>query len=325
MFPPLSQSLILYFSINIENIDLGEVIGEGAWGCVRIAQHKYTKRHYAVKIMSKYGLIKQRQADHAKNEKEIFESLDHPFIVKLNAFEQDSKCIYLIQEFVRGGEFLTLLKQKKRLEVDVARFFAGQIMLTFGHLHSLNIIYRDLKPENMLVDKTGYLKVIDFGLSKKIYDKTYTVCGTPHYIAPEVLTQGGYSFEADWYTLGVVLYEMIIGAPPFDAETHKELFSSIIHDKVRFPKDIDSDVKTVISGLLRKDPNKRYGFKKLLKQEFFQNIDLKLLKKKELEPPFFPSVKKEGDTSNFKKIKIAMLNEENCPPISREDDIFLDW
>ena len=165
--------------------------------------------------------------------------------------------------------------------MDVARFFAGQIMLTFGHLHKLNIIYRDLKPENMLVERDGYLKIVDFGLSKKIFGKTLTICGTPHYIAPEVLTQEGYSFEADWYTLGVVLYEMIVGRPPFDAATHKELFSMILKEKVRFPKDIDPDAKSVISGLLRKDPSKRYGFKKLLKHDFFKNIDLKLLKKKE--------------------------------------------
>lgn len=156
-------------------MELGRVIGEGAWGCVRVASHKHTGKFYAVKIMSKHGLIEQKQADHARNEKELFEKLDHPFIVKFEAFEQDYRCIYLIQEFIRGGEFLTLLKQKKRLDVDSARFFVAQIVSIFHYLHKNNIIYRDLKPENMLVDSTGYIKIIDFGLSKKIYSKTYTV------------------------------------------------------------------------------------------------------------------------------------------------------
>lgn len=137
--------------------------------------------------MSKYGLIKEKQADHARNEKEILETLDHPFIVKMRSFDQDSQCIYITQEFIRGGEFLTLLRQKQVLSIDTSRFFISQITLMLEYLHENNVMYRDLKPENILVDKSGYLKVIDFGLSKKVYSKTYTVCGTPHYIAPEVL------------------------------------------------------------------------------------------------------------------------------------------
>lgn len=154
---------------------LGRVIGEGAWGCVRIAKHEKTERHYAVKMMSKYGLIKEKQADHAKNEKEILESINHPFIVSLKTFEQDSRYIYLIQEFIRGGEFLTLLKQKARLEIDISAFFASQMVLFLEYMHENNIVYRDMKPENMLIDKDGYLKIIDFGLSKRVYSKTYTI------------------------------------------------------------------------------------------------------------------------------------------------------
>lgn len=185
------------------------MIGEGAWGCVRFAHHKATDKSYAVKIMSKYGLLKEKQADHARNEKEIIEAINHPFIVDFKAFDQDSKCIYLIQEFIRGGEFLTLLKQKRVLDIDTSRFFISQIVLMIDYLHSNNIMYRDLKPENILVDKSGYLKVIDFGLSKKVYSKTYTICGTPHYIAPEIVLGEGYDKSADWYSMGVMLYEML--------------------------------------------------------------------------------------------------------------------
>lgn len=295
----------------MDNLELGVVLGEGAWGSVRVAKHKYTEKYYAVKIMSKYGLIKEKQADHAKNELEIFRSLDHPFIVNYRSFEQDSRCIYMVQDFVRGGEFYTLLKQKQRLDVDATRFFAAQLVIFFGYLHSNKIVYRDLKPENILVDKTGYLKVIDFGLSKKIYKKTYTICGTPHYIAPEILKQEGYSFETDWYTLGVVLYEILTGLLPFNGETHNDLFNNITNGKLRFPLNFDKDAKRLIIGLMKKDPTERYGLSKIMGSKFFKDVDFDKIKNRNLEPPYFPSVKKDGDTSNFKDIKVSMLNSEN--------------
>ena len=195
----------------MKQLDLGKIVGEGAWGSVRHAVHKKTKKNYAVKVMSKSGLLQQKQADHAKNEKKILSQVDHPFLVKFEGFSQDSRRIYMIQEFVNGGEFLTLLKQKTRLDIPSAKFFAAQITLCLEYLHKNNIIYRDLKPENMLVDRAGYLKLIDFGLSKKIDSKTYTICGTPHYIAPEVLKNKGYSFESDWFSFGVFLYETLVG------------------------------------------------------------------------------------------------------------------
>lgn len=301
------------------------MIGEGAWGCVRVASHTTTGKYYAVKVMSKHGLIQQKQADHAKNEKEILESLSHPFIVEMKAFEQDSRCIYLIQEFIRGGEFLTLLKQKTRLDIDSSRFFASQIVLLLKHLHANNIVYRDLKPENMLVDKTGYLKIIDFGLSKKVYSKTYTICGTPHYIAPEILLQKGYGTAVDWYSFGVVLYEMLIGVPPFDAENHMDLFKKIVNEKVKFPSNLDKKAVKLLKNLLRKDPSKRWGVEEVMKCSFFERTNFDMMLNKSLEPPYFPSVTSDGDTSNFKKIKTPMLSKENCPKLAEKDDIFLDW
>ena len=275
--------------------------------------------------MSKYGLIKQKQADHAKNEKEILQSISHPFIVNMNGFDQDTRCIYIIQDFIRGGEFLTLLKQKRTLDIDCARFFATQMVLMLKYLHNNNILYRDLKPENMLVDKSGYLKFIDFGLSKKVYSKTYTICGTPHYIAPEVLTGGGYGEAADLYSLGVVLYEILVGVMPFDADNHKDLFQKIIKDKPKFPKNIDRSAYRLIKSLLNKNPTERKSIPEIMKSSFFKGTDFDGILMKDLEPPFFPSVKSDNDTSNFKQIKAPMLSKENCPKLLPKDDIFLDW
>jgi len=262
--------------------------------------------------MSKYRLISEsKQADHAMYEKEILESIDHPFIVKFEQFSQDKRCIYMIQEFINGGEFLTLLTQKRRLDSSSAKFFSCQVALTLQYLHKNNVIYRDLKPENMLVDRSGYLRLIDFGLSKKLYSKTMTICGTPYYIAPEVLKNKGYSFEADWFSFGIFIYETLIGRVPFDGANSMEVFSSILYDKVRFPKNFNEDARNLISGLLRKDPTKRYTGRKVLNHKFFSKIDTEAMLKKNLEPPFFPTVKNASDTSNFKKFKISMLNEDN--------------
>lgn len=309
---------------------MGRVIGEGGWGCVLFTEHIHTGKTYAVKMMSKKGLIMEKQVDHAKSEVEILSSLSHPFIVNMYAFEQDSRYIYLIQEFIRGGEFLTLLNQKRCLDVDTTRFFSSQIVLVLEYLHSNNIVYRDLKPENMLVDKSGYLKIIDFGLSKKIYSKTYTICGTPHYIAPEILLGEGYDNSVDWYSLGVMLYEMMVGMPPHVANDTMSLFKKIINDKVKFPSNIDPKAKRLIKSLLKKDPsrricNKSAGIEGIKNCGFFKGIDFNAIHDKDLEPPFFPSVESDRDTSNFKKIKVPMLNKDNSPSLSEEDDIFLDW
>lgn len=315
------------YRVSLKNLELGRIIGQGAWGCVKHAKHTKTGKSYAVKIMSKYELLRQKQADHAKNELEILKKLNHPFLVKFEEFEQDDRCVYFMQEFINGGEFLMLLKQKVRLDVPSTKFFAAQIALALDHMHSKNIIYRDLKPENMLIDRQGYLKIIDFGLSKKIYMKTYTICGTPHYIAPEVLMGKGYSFEADWFSFGVVLYEVLFGCMPFDGRTPDDVFKKIIDPKYkpRFPSDFDSDAIALIKGLLRRDPSKRYGSKKVLKSKFFERLQMDEILEKSLEPPFFPTVTDEHDTSNFNKVKVSILNKDNCPKLSERDDIFKDW
>lgn len=177
----------------------------------------------------------------------------------------------------------------------------------------------------MLVDKNGYLKFIDFGLSKRIDSQTYTVCGTPHYLAPEILLGKGYSYSADLYSFGVVLYEMLVGIPPLDGDNHAELFQKIVHDKVKYPSDLDRRAKKLLKGLLHKDPSKRFTLEDIADSKFFSKINFNHILSKTLEPPFFPSVKSDDDTSNFKKIKIAMLNKDNCPKMEAEEDIFLSW
>jgi serine/threonine protein kinase len=304
---------------------MGRIIGQGAWGCVKHATHKKTGKSYAVKIMSKYELIRQKQADHAKNELDILRKIKHPFLVKFEQFEQDRSCVYMMQEFINGGEFLMLLKQKTALDIPSAKFFAAQMVLALEHMHKNNIIYRDLKPENMLIDRAGYLKIIDFGLSKKITKRTYTICGTPHYIAPEILLGKGYGIEADWFSLGVVLYEVLLGRMPFCGSTPNDVFKAILDKSPKFPKEFDPEAKHLIKGLLRKDPTKRYGAKKVMAHPFFERVSFEDILSKSLEPPFFPTVTSDHDTNNFSKVKVPILNKENCPKLRAEEDIFRDW
>lgn len=219
--------------------------------------------------MSKSILLSLKQADHAKNERDIWPQLDHPFIVKYESFAQDQGCIYFVQEFVWGGEFRVLLNEMGRMiDITDTQFFLSQMVLALDYLHSSGIVYRDLKPWNILIGRDGYLKLIDFGLSKKIFDKdlkelrkTNTVCGTPCYTAPEVLEHKAYSFEVDYWALGVTLYEMVIGVLPFQGDSPQELYKQIIQAKPLIPGSLNRDVTKLITGLLRKDPKKRYGAK----------------------------------------------------------------
>ncbi|CAI2387622.1 unnamed protein product [Moneuplotes crassus] len=326
------ENSFLVEDIEICDLELDRVIGEGAWGTVWHAIDPITKISYAVKVVSKYSLLKNKQQEHAKREREIMPQLDHPFIVKLKKFSQDKRCIYFIQEFVNGGEFKTFVKRNRRLNKELYQgsFYAAQIAMTLSYLHSEGIIYRDLKPENMMMDQQGYLKLIDFGLSKKITGdgrsgKTMTMCGTPNYIAPEVILNKGYSFQADWWSFGVVLYEIFYGQMPFEGDTPFDLCKSIIKDKPNFSKKIDDKLNLLIKGLLRKDPRKRYGAKKILENKFFKDTDYKAIFTKDMEAPFRPSVESSNDTKYFKKIMFPKVNEANSPELHPREDIFKHW
>ena len=188
-------------------------------------------------------------------------TLQHPLFVRTWAFEQDSRCIYFVQDFVPGGEFNTLLRRCNRFEPATAAFYAAQLVLALEHLHEQGIVYRDIKPENVLIDERGYLKLVDMGLAKVIVERTQTVCGTPQYLAPEVLSQEGYDYSCDWWSFGVLLYEMLCGFLPINDENQMSLFTKIADPdhKIRFPSGVDRGAKSLIKHLLKRDPSERYG------------------------------------------------------------------
>ena len=305
---------------SISDFDIGVTLGTGSFGRVRFATHVGTNQHFAIKMLRKSDVIRYHQVEHIKSEKQILLSLSqdqHPFIVNLAASFQDPCYLYMVIECVIGGEFFSHLRNAVKFDNDTAKFFAAHVVLVFEHLHSKDIIYRDLKPENLLLDKEGYLKITDFGFAKVVSFKTYTLCGTPEYIAPEVLLNKGHGKGVDWWTLGILLYEMLVGDPPFLDEDPMNIYKQILTGKVRFTRSYDKSAKSLTKKLLTSDLSKRYGCLKMGSSDikmskWFADLDFDALLEKKLDAPIIPELSSNSDTSNFDEYPED--TEEALPP-----------
>merc|ERR1711937_507945 len=200
-------------------------------------------------MLKKAEVVRLQQVEHMLSEKAILEILDHPFIVQLGGSFHDRKFLYMLLEYVVGGEFFTHLRKAGRFDNSTAKFYAAQVAMIFDYLHRQNIIYRDLKPENLLLDNQGYIKITDFGFAKRVAFKTYTLCGTPEYIAPEVLLNKGHGKGVDWWTLGILVYEMLAGQPPFVDDDPMGIYQQILAGKISFPRFFDRSAKSLIKKL----------------------------------------------------------------------------
>jgi protein kinase X len=228
-------------SFNLKEWETIRTVGTGSFGRVKLTKHHKEKAYCAIKSLKKSEIIKLKQVDHIYSEYTLLQEIDHPFIVNLKGFTQDKKYLYLALEYIPGGELFTILRSWGNFPLSQSRFYAAQIVAVFDYLHSKNIIYRDLKPENILINIDGYLKVTDFGFAKRVAEagKTFTICGTPEYLAPEIILNKGHSKPVDWWTLGILLYEMIVGIDPFNDEDPMAVYQKIIKGVIKFPKDID--------------------------------------------------------------------------------------
>lgn len=238
------------------------------------------------------------------NEKTILMKMNHPFIVKLAGTFHDERSLYMILEYVVGGEFFSHLRRANRFENHVGRFFGAHVALMFEYMHSMDVIYRDLKPENLLLDRQGYLKITDFGFAKIVAFKTYTLCGTPEYIAPEVLLNQGHGKGVDWWTMGILVYEMLVGQPPFVDNDPLKVYQLILAGKLAFPRFIDKNAKSLIKKMLVADLTKRYGCVKGGAQDvkghkWFAGFDFEELLARAIPPPIVPQVEGAMDTSQF--------------------------
>ena len=313
--------------IKLSDYEMGDTLGTGSFGRVRIAKNKKTQEYVAIKIMKKMEIIKSKQADHIANEIKILSMIEHPFVIKFGGFTQDEKNLYLDLELINGGELFTYLREVGRFPIDQARLYIAQIISIFDYLHSKNIIYRDLKPENILIHKSGYLKLTDFGFAKIVEGRTYTLCGTPEYLAPEIILNKGHGKPVDWWTCGILLYEMIAGIDPFSDDDPMMVYQKILKGKIKFPSGFDSNAKSLIKHLLDQDLTKRYGnlkngVKDITGHRFFKNFEWNKLLEKDLSPPYIPKVKGNNDISNFSEYPDS---ENPAVAIAKEEDPFLDW
>lgn len=247
-----------------EKLDLGgyemlKVLGEGSFGRVKLAKNAKRGSYCALKQLKKYDIMKFKQVDHVKNENFILYSLAHPFIVRMEGMAQNNRFLYIAMEYVAGGELFTYLRSVGRFSPNQACFYAAQVVAIFEHLHAHNVVYRDLKPENVLIDPDGYLKLTDFGFAKIVEGRTYTLCGTPEYLAPEILTNKGHGKGVDWWTVGILLYEMIAGIDPFNDDDPMAIYQNILRGVIKFPRKFDRDARSLVKHLLQADLSKRYG------------------------------------------------------------------
>lgn len=234
----------------------------------------------------------------------------------------------MLLEFVGGGELFSRLRKEGRFANDVALFYASEILLVFEYLHSQHIAYRDLKPENVLIDKYGHVKLTDFGFAKEVYDRTFTLCGTPEYLAPEIIQSKGHGKEVDWWALGILIYEMMAGFPPFYDENPYAIYEKILAGRIEFSKAFNPVVKNLIKKLLQADITKRYGCKRAGSEEiknhkWFQGVSWEAVYRREIPPPWCPKLTSPSDTHFFDQYPES--TDAVVPPPDELAAVFLDF
>lgn len=297
----------LGIKLKIDDFERQKLLGKGSFGEVYLVKFKSNNQYYAMKALDKQTVISYNQEEHTKAERDLMVKVDCPFIVDIKFAFQDSQNLYLLTEFMQGGELFFHLYREKRFNNDKAKFYLVEIILAIEFLHKKKMMYRDLKPENVLIDKSGHIKLTDFGLSKilsKDKEKTYTICGTPQYLAPEILTCDGYDDSVDWWSLGCIMHKMLIGTEPFPFNKDESLSPELYEKGLSIPDYVTKEAKDLIKQLLVINPKERLGSgsqgaDKIKSHPYFKGIDWDKAWRKELVPPFIPKLSGELDLKYF--------------------------
>lgn len=275
-----------------------KTLGFGSYGTVKLAIDKDSNRTVAIKEISKSSLKHPKHVTRAFNEKDILATIKHPLIVDVYGTCQDSRKLYLVMEYVSGGDLYSLLVRRKLTQSE-ARFYAAEIVDALFYLHSQGVVYRDLKPENVLLAATGHIKLADFGCAKRLKsgERTNSICGTPDYLAPETLNRKGHCYAVDWWAVGIFLHELLTGESPFRGDSPMDVYTRILTQPYVPPKNTDEYTKQLLRGLLHKNSTCRLTGDKVRSHPYFFGIDWKHLNR--LQPPYLPTEKTETVTGNL--------------------------
>lgn len=318
-------------AVSFDDFEMLKVIGRGSFGKVMQVKKRGDDAVYAMKILKKKAIVQRNQVEHTLAERKILEALKHPFLMTLRyAFQTETK-LYFVLDYYVGGELFFHLKKKRRFTEQEARIIVAETALALGHLHSLDVIYRDLKPENVLLDDRGHACLTDFGLSKDLgpdNQEAKTFCGTPEYLAPEIVRNKGHSKPVDWWALGILLYELTVGIPPFYSQNVNEMYKMICESPLRFPPSLSQPIRQVITGLLKREPQRRLGSARDVEDikecAFFNVLDFDLLYRKEIDPPYCPKVKGKSDTNNFDTEFTNEAVQDSYCPVSNLGNVSFD-
>jgi len=313
-------------TVNWDDLRMGAVLGQGAFGRVKLVEHAKTHETYALKCLRKAQVVKTGQLHHVISECKLLEMCSHPFVNRLVAAYQDTENLYMVLEIVLGGELYNLHAKTGSFGTGQGQFYTACVALAIGYLNSLDIVYRDIKLENLMVDASGYLKLVDFGFAKALDTESghraFTFCGTPDYMAPEVIQFTGHLLPADYWSIGVLVFEMLVGSTPFDAERPRDIYKAILDfaftgtPAPSFPFFFNSKAKDFIFKCLVGDPLQRMNPSQMMAHPFLEHLDRLQLERREVEPPHKPVIKDLSDTSNFNTDEV----EESDSDEEEDDD-----
>lgn len=291
--------------VALSDLEVKATLGCGAFGRVKLCRLPKKDQYYALKCQAKRSIVESGLQEHVLNEMRVMRKINHPYIAKLYLALQDKFYIYFVLELLQGGELFTHLRNRGKLSEQAARFYAATVVYAFSTLHAKKIAYRDLKPENLVMDANGYVKLVDFGLAKQLPSgKTWTLCGTPDYLAPEIILNEGHDLAVDYWALGVLIFEMVVGAPPFYAEDPMEVYEKILSGNPAMPTFFTRNLSDLIKKLLRSQQGKRLGNTRggtaaVVKHKWFSSFDWAAIENGEAKPPYVPTVGAKDDVTNF--------------------------
>ena len=317
--------------INLKDIIIGEKICKCNYGFVAFRKSIKTNKIYSVKMLKKIYLYADKFVERQYNEYKIMSLIYHPFIMELKGINHtDPYYLYYFSELVPGGSLKLYLKMYKVFSLDYAKFYSASIITVLDYLHKKNIIHRNIRAENILVNTNGYIKLSEFTFSKILKnDLTYSLCGAYEYYSPEMINKSGHNKSVDFWQLGLLLYEMLVGNLPFIDTEPLKLFNKIIKGKIHFPKNINENAKSIIKHLLNEDMNKRLGCNKrgifeIIIHPFFKDFDWEALLHRKLQPPFIPNIRRLNIDNNYRTID-EILMEDKIEPLTKENDPFYNW